>query len=208
MDINKNNKPPSKIVAVFDFDGTITNRHTFWRYMRYVAGNRKFYTGIFILLPQIILVLLKIVPIMQARTKFIKRFLGGITVKEEKGNALNFVNNNIVNYLRPEAMRRLKWHQEKGHTTILISNSPENYLVPWGESVNFSYISGTRLEVVDGRLTGKVQGRDCVSEEKVTRLKQIIGDERGDVFIFAYGDSSGDKDLLTYADAAFFKNWY
>lgn len=208
MSINKIDDESSQIVAVFDFDGTITNRHTFWRYMRFVSGSRKFYLGILVLIPQIILVLMGVIPIMQARTKFIKKFLGGITVPEEQACAVKFVNNKVNKYLRASAMRRLRWHQLKGHQTILISNSPENYLVLWGNSVNFTHISGTRLEVKNGKLTGKVQGKDCVSGEKVERLKQIIGEKKENFFIFVYGDSSGDKELLEYANVAFYRNWY
>jgi phosphoserine phosphatase len=35
--------------------------------------------------------------------------------------------------LRPEALRRARWHQEQGHHLVVLSASLEAYLLPWGE---------------------------------------------------------------------------
>lgn len=129
--------PP--VLAVFDFDGTLSDRHTFWRYMRYVAGTKMFWLKMIWLLPKVFSVILGVTPLMQARLAFIARYLGGVSVEQEREHARHFVTEQLPRWIRPEALRRLQWHQSMGHVTALVSNSPENYLAPWGGG------SGVRL---------------------------------------------------------------
>ncbi|QLF94928.1 HAD family hydrolase [Pseudomonas sp. ABC1] len=194
-------------LAVFDFDGTLTDRHTFWRYMRFIVGPRAFWLNMIPLLPQMLGVLLGMVPLMQARLAFIERYLGGLSQEQEREHARAFIAGHLPLWLRPEALRRLQWHQSKGHVTALVSNSPENYLQPWGKSVGFDHVCGTRLATGAQRLTGGIDGRNCVEQEKMTRLRGCVANL--DTFdIYAYGDSSGDAALLEAATFPFYRNWY
>jgi len=195
------------VLAVFDFDGTLTDRHTFWRYMRYVAGTNRFWLKLIPLLPKAFSVILGVTPLMQARLAFIACYLGGVSVEQEREHARHFVAQHLPRMLRPEALRRLQWHQSMGHVTALVSNSPENYLAPWGAAVGFDYVCGTRLETENDRLTGGVSGANCVGMEKVMRLRACLGN-LDDFYIYAYGDSPGDDALLDIAHAPFYRNWY
>lgn len=195
------------VLAVFDFDGTLTNRHTFWRYIRFIHGPYFFWVNIFFLSPLIFTVLLGIIPIMQARRKFIHHFLSGIDIEIEKAMAKYYVNEYLPLYLRPQALRRLDWHQSQGHLVALVSNSPENYLKIWGKQINFDIVCGTRLGIHGKKLSGDVVGRDCVGEEKVRRLREILPDlDRYQIYV--YGDSSGDYPMLSIATFPFYRNWY
>ena len=197
--------PPG--LAVFDFDGTLSDRHTFWRYMRYVAGTKMFWLKMIWLLPKVFSVILGVTPLMQARLAFIARYLGGVSVEQEREHARHFVTEQLPRWIRPEALRRLQWHQSMGHVTALVSNSPENYLAPWGAAVGFDYVCGTRLDTENDRLTGGISGTNCVGPEKVIRLRGCLAN-LDDYYIYAYGDSSGDDALLGIANAPFYRNWY
>ena len=48
-------------IAFFDFDGTITKEDSTIKFIRYLVGDFKFFIGILILLPCIILYKLKII---------------------------------------------------------------------------------------------------------------------------------------------------
>ncbi|MHC9141938.1 HAD family hydrolase [Pseudomonas aeruginosa] len=194
-------------LAVFDFDGTLTDRHTFWRYMRFVNGAPRFWLSLAGLLPEIVGVLLGTTPLMQARRSLIRCHFRGLASDRERAHARVFVNEQLPAWLRPAALRRLRWHQAKGHTTLLISNAPENYLRPWANTVGFDHVCGTRLAGGPHTLSGDIEGHNCVDGEKVARLRACVGD-LADYDIYAYGDSSGDAALLAIATFPFYRNWY
>jgi len=63
----------------------------------------------------------------------------------------------------------------------------------------------TRLEVAaDGKLTGRYEGRNCRGAEKARRLREWIDESVGSpesrVFVWAYGNSAGDREMLRDAD--------
>lgn len=203
-DVKATDKP---VLAVFDFDGTITDRHTFWRYLRFIAKPVAFWLSLVPLAPVIAGVLTGRTSLMSARAAFIARFLAGMAVDVEARHAASYIAGPLQQYLRPAAIRRLRWHQARGHRTALVSNAPENYLVPWGRSAGFDHVCGTRLEISGQRLTGRVCGENCVDDEKLRRLEQCVG-PLARYYVYAYGDSEGDRALLRVADSPFYRNWY
>jgi len=51
---------------------------------------------------------------------------------------------------------------------------------------------GTRLQVVDGQLTGRIDGENCRGPEKVRRIySKYNSDDYAK--IYAYGDTEGDR---------------
>jgi phosphoserine phosphatase len=66
-------------------------------------------------------------------------------------------------------------------------------------------VLGTKLEVRDGKLTGRFITPNCYGQEKVNRLKQVLNEPRQAYSIKAFGDSRGDKELLEYADQGHYK---
>ena len=66
-------------------------------------------------------------------------------------------------------------------------------------------VLGTKLEVRDGKLTGRFLTPNCYGQEKVNRLKQVLNEPRQAYSIKAFGDSRGDKELLEYADQGHYK---
>jgi phosphatidylglycerophosphatase C len=55
-----------------------------------------------------------------------------------------------------------------------------------------------------GRATGRLVGTNCRGPEKVTRLREHLQRSVGDakVELWAYGNGSGDRELLAMADRA------
>jgi HAD superfamily hydrolase (TIGR01490 family) len=141
------------------------------------------------------------------RRRLVARHLGGMAAEVEAEYARRFAAGPLRAWIRPAALRRLRWHQARGHRTALVSNAFESYLVPWGRSVGFDEVLGTRLEVAGARLTGAIAGADCVGPEKVRRLVERVGD-LGRFYVYAYGDSDGDRELLAAASSPFYRNWY
>jgi HAD superfamily hydrolase (TIGR01490 family) len=194
------------VVAIFDFDLTLTDRHTFWRFLRRLVGRWRFVLIVIGLIPTAVLVALKFTPLMTAREVMIRRCIAGISSERYCAAGRQFAREDIPRWVKPEALFRLKWHQSLGHRCLLISNSADIYLEPWGKSAGFEAVSGSRFEERSGRLTGELNGAHCQAEEKVVRAQQILGN-LSDYEIHAYGDSESDRFLLEIADYSYYRTF-
>ncbi len=187
------------VVAVFDFDGTLTRRDSFLPFLRFLVGPSQFDGGLLLMSPVLIGYALKLIPNWQAKEALLKFFLAGKNQKQLNQIGEHFAVQQIPKLLRPEAIQSLQWHQKEGHLTILISASLEVYLFPWAKKMGFNQVIGTQLETDSGIVTGRILGKNCYGSEKVERLKAILGD-LNQYCIYAYGDSRGDQDLLDIAN--------
>ncbi len=200
--------PPADrpIVAVFDFDGTLTRSDTFLVFLRQSVGAGRFYLGIIGLFPILLGYALRLIPNWQAKESVLTYFLKGRSLDEVQTWGERFAAAGIGRLLRPEAVQRLRWHQEQGHRTIVISASLEVYLQPWIAQMGIDAVSGTMLGVEDDCITGKIAGNNCYGPEKVARLRAILGD-LSQFYVYAYGDSKGDRELLAIADAPYYRHF-
>jgi len=82
----------------------------------------------------------------------------------------------------------------------------ENWLKKWCKKYNIDLIV-TCLEIKNGKLTGKFSAKYCHGIEKVNRIKQCYNLSEYSI-IFAYGDSSGDKEMLSIADKRYNKKFH
>ncbi len=99
---------------------------------------------------------------------------------------------------RREMLDRLRWHREAGHEIVIVSASLDAYLRPLAPRLGADHVIGCRLEAAEGIVTGRLLGGNVRGPEKVRRLDAWLGD--GPVELWAYGDSSGDDELLARAD--------
>ena len=69
-------------------------------------------------------------------------------------------------------MKKIIWHQEQGHKVVVVSASMECWLKKWCEKYSIDLIA-TRLEIQDGKLTGKFATKNCYGPEKANRIKEV-----------------------------------
>lgn len=189
-------------LALFDFDGTITSKDSFLLFIRFAAG-KKYYTGCARLSPKICLYLAGLYPNYRLKEDFLTTFLSNWTSQQLSDVASAFSKDILKEIIRPGALERIHHHQHKGDKTVLVSASPEALLAPWCLRNNMDLL-GTRLQVKNGRTTGKIEGKNCWGEEKVTRIQTAY---QLDMYqkIYAYGDSKGDLPMLKLADVSRYK---
>ncbi|ELR73346.1 Phosphoserine phosphatase [Fulvivirga imtechensis AK7] len=194
-----------KKLALFDFDGTLTTRDTLLEFIKFYRGTFRFYLGFLILSPLLILYKLKIIPNWKAKEYTLQYFFKGESLETFNQKAHSFALNRIPAMLRKKAMDKLQWHLKNGHEVAVVSASAVNWIKPWVEKLNIGLIA-TELEVKNGLLTGRISGKNCYGNEKVTRVcaKLVIDDFTE---IYAYGDSSGDKELLDLATHPFYRSF-
>lgn len=195
------------VVAAFDFDGTLTRHDTLLPFLLHVAGISKLSFKFILLFPTLTAYVLGMIRNDKAKEKVLRCFLADMDTDTLQRHGLQFAEQKIPALLRNEAVQRLQWHKQQGHRCVLVSASLEIYLRPWANTMGFDDVLGTRLELLaNGRISGNLQGENCFGIEKIKRLNEILG-ARDSYTLYAYGDSRGDKELLSAADFPFYKTF-
>jgi len=193
-------------IAAFDFDKTITRIDTLNDLIIYKFGMRKFIRKMTELSPLLFLYCLKIIPNYVAKQKLFASFFAGLTEKEFNGLCRDYSLNRIKNILRHEAIKKIEWHKKEGHKIIIISASMENWIKPWAEENSIDEVIATLPQIENSFLTGRFATKNCHGKEKVERLLEKYP-EKEEYFLYAYGDSRGDRELLRLADKGFYRKF-
>ena len=190
-----------KQVWVFDFDGTITQCDSLLAFIRFACGNCRFIGGFLLYSPLLVLMKLRLYPNWKVKQKVFSHFFRGKAIPEFDALCRSFVEKK-PSLIRPEAVRKMDEGRQQGAQVMIVSASIDNWVQPFFPSVT---VLGTRIEVVEGRLTGRFLTKNCYGAEKVNRLREVLVAPREEYYIVAFGDSRGDKELLAYADKGYFK---
>jgi phosphatidylglycerophosphatase C len=184
-------------VAAFDFDGTLVRGDSLPRFLAELLGRRRFAR-----------ILACSGPSMLgsycgsgrdgSKAALLARTLQGVPADHAVRTGEAFARE-LADRIHPEMARSLAWHQGQQHERILVSASLAVYLEPFGRMSGFDRVIATRLEVGrDGRLTGRIDGHNVRAAQKALRLAEVLGPDP--VEVWAYGDSSGDREMLAMAD--------
>lgn len=171
--------------------------------MRYTHGPSGFLLGLLPILPAILAFKAGWMDRQASKEKLLTGFYKDWDEQIFKRRAETFAADVLPGLVRPAATERLEWHRSNGHETVIVSASPEQWIGPWSQVQGFQFLS-TRLEVKDGRLTGRINGLNCHGTEKVRRIHEHFDVSRYEQ-VYAYGDSSGDKPMLSLATHPFYK---
>lgn len=188
-----------KVIVVFDFDGTLTKKDTLLEFIKYACGVRKFYIGFLLHSPLLVMMKLHLYPNWKAKEKVFSYFFKGWEYKkfQELGNLFA---DKIDTFKRDSIVGQLSKHVNNGDYVYVISASIEDWVKPWCQRNQVNMVLGTKIEVDEhGIITGKFSTKNCYGQEKVTRLLDIEP-HRNDYYLYAYGDSRGDKEILSFAD--------
>lgn len=189
-----------KRVVAFDFDGTLTTQDTLLAFIQYVKGTPAFLLGLLRYAPLLVLMKLRLYPNYKAKQKYFAYFFKGTSAEGFRRVCLNFAANNR-HLIRPKGLIALEQAQQEGAQVIIISASIDTWVQPFFPDAT---VLGTKVEVVDGCLTGRFLTKNCYGQEKVNRLLELYPN-REEYHLTAYGDSRGDKELLAFADEAHYK---
>jgi phosphatidylglycerophosphatase C len=192
-----------KKLVLFDFDGTITTKDTLLEFIIFYHGRRTFLTGLLVLSPILILHLLKVIKNWKAKQIFLAWYLKGETIDRFNEQCKQFAEKKIPVLIRPGALLAIEQYKREGHTVAVVSASAENWVKPWCDLHGLICIA-TKLEVRNNKLTGNLSGKNCYGPEKCTRINEIFNLADYEAVI-AYGDTSGDKEMLALAHQKFYK---
>jgi phosphatidylglycerophosphatase C len=192
--------PTMRTVAAFDFDGTLSDRDNVGPFLRAAVGMPKLAAALAVITPRLVVAAVDDRRRDAAKAALVRRTLTGYDVDELTHVADRFAARVVRKHLRADAVERAEWHRGQGHELVIVSASLTVYLEPIAARLGFDAALGTDLEVGrDGNLTGALAGPNVRRAEKARRLDAWLGQS---AFVWAYGDSTGDRELFERADRA------
>lgn len=192
-----------RAIVAFDFDGTLTIRDSFTEFLRWRAGPGAWALG-----------LVKLAPALAAYAKdrdrgrikaaSVREFLHGVDRQTLEAEAAAFAQEVWPRFMRPDALEVWNAWGERGAHRVIVTASPTTTVAPFARKLGAEALLGTEFVFdVDDRITGGFVGPNCRGEEKVRRLKSAYGDDM--TLTAAYGDTSGDTDMLAMAQQPGFR---
>lgn len=193
----------SETLALFDFDGTLSYRDSFLTFLRFTLPDWKIALGAVWLSPHLVAYALKFADNGLVKEHILRYFYQDWPIDYFQGLGHRFARERLPGLIRPDALERLRWHQEQEHDIWVVSASLETYLLPWCQNQGVGCLA-TRMEYKQGAVTGKLALANCWGIEKVNRVRQVVYPELYP-YVFAYGDSRGDLEMLDLADYAYYR---
>lgn len=194
---------PARPVVAFDFDGTLTVKDSFLAFLSYREGRFAYALGLARLIPGLAAYLFSR-DREKLKTQAAAIYLKGVSRPELTDQAEQFAESVVTTLLRPDAAQAwLAWKQ-RGAVMCIVTASPETTVEPFARRLGADLLLGTKLQFgPDDRVTGAFDSANCRGQEKVNRLRAVFGDDIR--LAAAYGDTSGDTEMLGISDAPGFR---
>lgn len=193
-----------KKIYAFDFDGTLTRHDSLIEFLYFSRGWKEFLKCFAIHLHLLIAMKLGLIDSGKVKERIFGWYFRGMpeTMFEELCSRFAATHTHL---LRPKGMQKLREAaSEPDSTVMIVSASINNWVAPFFKDFPDIEIFCTRIEIVNGNLTGRFLSANCRRQEKVRRILALHPD-RESYFLIAYGDSSGDIEMLDFADEGHYK---
>ena len=190
-------------LALFDFDGTISFRDSFGDFIAYAVGRGRFILGTVLLSPMLFGYALGFIRNWRAKEIVSSYFFGGWDCRSFEGLASKYSRERLPGIVREIALDKIKWHKLKGDTVVVVSASIDLWLADWCNVHDLDLIA-TKLEVKEGRVTGRFLTKNCSGKEKARRIEEQY-DLKSFDYIYAYGDTPGDRAMLDLANEKYYR---
>ena len=195
-----------KVVAFFDFDGTLFQGHFWQGIVKYNITHKKKLASVSTYLgAHIPLWLANKFHILSEGAYKVRwgEDVANLFKKLEKEEGLKVFEWIKSNYfrglLRSDIMTILRRHTNEGHTTVLLSGSFNDFLQIVKRDLGIDYAVGTKLEVINNVYSGRIIKPLCLGINKTKRVKEFISHAKLNIDFsssFAYGDSILDAPVM------------
>lgn len=190
-------------LALFDFDGTITFCDSFTAFLLYSSTPSQVARGTVSLGPLMCRVGMRRASFAELRRAAVMEAFRGRDLRELTELGERFSREQLPRMVRPRALERIAWHQQRRDHVVVVSASLDLYLAGFCRRMGLDLLS-SQLEVAGGVFTGRYLGADCAGRAKARRvLERYALDRFGEVY--AYGDTKEDRELLELAHHRFMR---
>ena len=191
-----------KKLYFFDFDGTLTYKDTMFLYLKFY-NSAKFNFQFLKHIPLFILLKLKLASAEKVKKSFISSILKGQSKTKIEEKSQQFFEKYYPEIIRENAIEFIR-NIDREHTeSYLVTASLDIWVKPFAEKFKMNLLA-TRAEFKNDIFTGNFVGNNCNGGEKVHRIKEALQGKKFDKTI-AFGDTSGDKEMLEWANESHFE---
>ena len=180
-----------------DFDHTLTTKDSFMHFLEYRIGTPSYYIMLGLLSPWIILYFMGLVKALELKRRFMSFIFKGKDVNEVNKATEEYTRSQLSTILNSRAINMLLQHHSRGDQVVIVSASPDIFISYFANHHKVELIA-TKVEVVNGVLTGGFEGLNCKGHEKVRRIKERFDLDSFDEII-AYGNLPEDGPMLDLA---------
>ncbi len=197
-----------KIVAYFDFDGTISNRDTFIPFLVFTVGKITFLRKLPKLIPVLLRYWCKNITNEQAKQATLNILIHGYKQVFLEHKAKSFAISKLNKYIKPAVYAKLEWHREHKHTLVIVSANLGIYLRYWAHLHKIDHVIATEIEFINSNVaSGRLATHNCYGSEKVNRIENFLIDNKLTFcYSYGYGNSAGDYAMLNYVNEGYFVN--
>jgi putative phosphoserine phosphatase/1-acylglycerol-3-phosphate O-acyltransferase len=122
------------------------------------------------------------------------RSLKGVPHRRMKALGQKVTREQLAAEVYPEMRAIIRAHQRQGHTVAIVSSATRYQVEALAARLGIEHILCTELEVVDGELTGRLDGEVCYGEAKVDAVRKFAR-KRKIALSRSYFYSNGAEDL-------------
>jgi HAD superfamily hydrolase (TIGR01490 family) len=196
-----------KTLALFDFDGTIIRGDSFTQFLFFSQERKgKFLLGTVLFLPLYFLFFIGVLSEKAVKEIHLRFYCAGRDEELFTQQCQKYCNIVLPKYVKESAMNAIQWHKNEGHDVVIVSGTLDRIILPWCESQNIPLIA-TTTEIENHLITGNIIGENCTGAEKALRISKRY-DLKTYTSIYAYGNSTGDREMLQLAHHPFHKNFH
>ncbi|MGN7865835.1 HAD family hydrolase [Chryseobacterium sp.] len=186
-----------KKLYCFDFDGTLTYKDTMFMYLKFYDST-KYRIQFLKHVPLFILLKLKLAETEKVKKSFIGSILKGQSQEKIEQKSKQFFELHYPKIVRENALDFIQNIDRNNTQSLLVTASLDIWVKPFADELKMHLVS-TRAEFKNGVFTGNFIGKNCNGKEKLVRIKAEINDSKYDKII-AFGDTSGDRPMLKWAN--------
>ena len=186
-----------RVAAFFDFDGTIVHGFSGIHFFRDRLFAGKVGPG------ELLGTLLNGARGTDSEADF-ERFVavafrawGGHTEAEMSEVGKHLFENTLAGLIYPEAWQLIRAHEAKGHTLVIASSASKYQFEAAADALGVKHLLYTPLEVKDGVLTGKVDGKSLWRSGKARATREFVAEHDIDPDAsFTYSNGGEDVEFL------------
>jgi len=190
-----------RTIAAFDFDGTLLQGDSLLLFHRVLRGPGGMVLGWIRLLPALLNWKAGRRSTAWFKQHYLAVILAGTDARKRQQVLEHDLPERLIQGLRPEAVARLRWHDQQGHRLVIVSASPRALIQPVAQHLGVELIATETSDLAGEAAIATLQltSANCKGAEKVRRLEAWLGQPLQEIELHAYGDSRGDRELLQAA---------